>query len=463
MLYLLLWNFKCASAAPVIAPVGHEHDLTVHFLIVLHLLMLSAIVSTMMMKRGAAYVSGRGARGAAAGGAAAGGAAAGGAAAGGAAASNLRGKSSDTCDFWLPCLPPVTDSFLSQEVSQQLSQPSVSDNDEDGLNFAAACLLPRVDVTDEASLLFTCASNCFKEVHEDLEDDLCAMFRCEGRTADDKACRKRSEGHGARGMICPIHAQPSTFIKCANGCNRYCHVGCFGLKSSKAIEADNVSWNCSLCLSSVTLVAPPKDSSLTDKKEGTIQSQDNEGCLFESAQSLTDELRLQGFIKLTNHKNLAGIKVSYIFMCSVCDVRFTAKRCKVDDGSWSADPPLHTAQCSHNPANQKDSSATKHIMRQHEFVKKKGLLEFIEIFGACGEVRADQLARAIAKQFDGAIVEPNLLFRTATKAQERVFGKSTSDVMALQELSQRIIDGDGVCEFVYGISFCGVDTQLAHF
>jgi hypothetical protein len=440
MLYLLLWNFKCASAPPVIAPVVHEYDSTLHFWMVLHLLLLSAIMATMMMIRGAAAGSG-----------------------GGAAASSLRGKSSDAFDSLLPCLPPVRDSFLSQEPSQPLSQPSVSDNNEDALNFAAACLLSRVDITDEASLLSACASNCFKEVHKDPEDDLCAMFRCEGRTADDKVCRKRSEGHGTRGMICPIHAQRSTFIKCANGCDRYCHVGCFGLKSSKAIEADNVSWNCGHCLSSVTLVAPPKDASLTIKIEGTIESQDNEGCTFESAQSLTDELRLQGFIKLTNHKNLAGVKVSYIFMCSVCDVRFTAKKCKVDDGSWFADPPLHTAQCSHNPANQKESLSTKHIMKQHEFVKKKGLLEFIEIFGACGEVRADQLARAIAKQFDGAIVEPNLLFRTATKAQERVFGKSTSDVMALQELSQRIVDGDGVCEFVYGISFCGVDTQLAQF
>jgi hypothetical protein len=345
------------------------------------------------------------------------------------------------------------DSFLSQE--QQW-------NDDAGRDFADSCLHSRSDeqVAAEASMLSASASNCFTQAHVD--EDLCAMFRCEGRTADDKACRKRSEGcHGKRGLICPVHATPSTFIKCANGCDCYCHVGCFW-KSSKAIEAGNVSWNCGHCLSSVTPVAPLKGASVTPKIEGTIESQPNDSCTFEDSKSLSDALRLQGFTKLTNHKNLAGIKVSYIFVCSVCDVRFTAKKSKDADGSWYADPALHTANCPHNPANQKQSSETKHLMKQHEFAKKKGLLEYIEILGACGEVRADQLARAIAKKFDGAIVEPNLLFRTATKAKESVFGKSTSDVLALQELSQRIVDGDGVCEFVYGISFCAVDTQIAH-
>jgi hypothetical protein len=416
VLYLLLWNFKCASAPPVIAPVVHESESNLHYWIVLHLLLLAAIMATtIMVRRGASGASSHSSDGGAA----------------------------------------TDDSFLSQEQQSQA--------DEAGRDFADSCLHSRsdADIAAEAYMLAASASMCFTQEHA--ADDLCAMFRCEGRTVDDKACRKRSEGcHGKRGLICPVHATHSTFIKCANGCDCYIHVGCFW-KSSKAIEADNVSWNCGHCLSSVTPVAPLKGASVTPKIEGTIESQPNDSCTFEDSKSLSDALRLQGFTKLTNHKNLAGTKVSYIFVCSVCDARFTAKKGKDADGSWYADPALHTATCLHNPANQKESSETKHIMKQHEFAKKKGLLEYIEILGACGEVRADQLARAIAKKFDGTIVEPNLLFRTATKAKESVFGKSTSDVLALQELSQRIIDGDGVCEFVYGISFCGVDTQIAHF
>jgi hypothetical protein len=71
----------------------------------------------------------------------------------------------------------------------------------------------------------------------------------------------------------------------------------------------------------------------------------------------------------------------------------------------------------------------KAIYRLEDLSLIPGLLEYIEGRGAAGEFRNDQISRAVASIFDGIQVDKSLLYRTAKKAQERVFGKSPSDVL----------------------------------
>ena len=291
-------------------------------------------------------------------------------------------------------------------------------------------------------------------------DSVCTMFRCEGRSLNDKACRKRLSGHGSRGMICPDHADKLSFIRCARGCSSYCHVGCFHPTTRKAIVPNDVSWTCRCCPSAQNIIESKVASSQIeiDVNPHLLLSK-KEGYSFQCEKSLHDHMRILGFIQITHHKNTKGEKISCIWKCHECNVRFNAKKSITADGSWTAGTLPHSATCSLYLEYHAEASS-KHIMKQHEFARKPGLLEFIETLGACGEVRSDQIARAIAKRFDGFIVEPNLLYRTASKAQEIIFGKTTSDVMALQELSQRIIEGDGVLEFVYGNLHVGVYTRF---
>ena len=313
------------------------------------------------------------------------------------------------------------------------------------------------------------------------DDACCVMFRCQGRTQDDKTCRKRGAGHGTRGAICPLHAERASFIRCANGCEFYCHVGCFDQLTRKPISC---SWICGFCPTATavdSLKADAADDAVGDDSVGDssqlfsedkASTETKEDCCFDSITDLHSHMRVLGFSQITHNQNTKREKISILYRCSECIRTFTAKRCSNDTESWKANPVPHLTSCSHHHSEVDDAAASKHIMKQHDFIKKPGLLEFIETLGACGEVRSDQIARAVAKHFDGAIVESNLLYRTAKKAQEKVFGRTTSDVMALQELAQRIVDGDGVLEFVYGVCsrvlvflqfVCGVHTRHLHF
>jgi hypothetical protein len=71
------------------------------------------------------------------------------------------------------------------------------------------------------------------------------------------------------------------------------------------------------------------------------------------------------------------------------------------------------------------------------------------MMAAAGELRADVLARCVQKMF-GVTVNKDLLYRTATNAHEKVFGKKQSDVLALEELRQSIEGDGGRLTWVYG-------------
>jgi hypothetical protein len=99
-------------------------------------------------------------------------------------------------------------------------------------------------------------------------------------------------------------------------------------------------------------------------------------------------------------------------------------------------------------------------MKHEEFVKVPGLCAFIESMGAAGAFRSDQMASAILRMFR-ATVEKNLLYRTAKRAHDTIFGKTQSDILALQDLSQSIEKDGGKLVWVYGKDIGKIDTENA--
>jgi hypothetical protein len=89
------------------------------------------------------------------------------------------------------------------------------------------------------------------------------------------------------------------------------------------------------------------------------------------------------------------------------------------------------------------------VLKHEDFGKVPGLLDYINFAGAGNAFRGDQLATAILRVFR-ATVERNLLFRTAKKAHDNMFGKNHSDVLALEELMLRIGEDGGRLKWVYG-------------
>ena len=89
------------------------------------------------------------------------------------------------------------------------------------------------------------------------------------------------------------------------------------------------------------------------------------------------------------------------------------------------------------------------MLKHEDFTKVPGLLDYINQTGAANSYRSDQLATAILRLYR-ATVEKNLLFRTAKKAHDKIFGKNHSDVLALEELMESIEEDGGRLLWVYG-------------
>jgi hypothetical protein len=107
----------------------------------------------------------------------------------------------------------------------------------------------------------------------------------------------------------------------------------------------------------------------------------------------------------------------------------------------------HKAQQSIKEEGSKSKVTT--VLKHEDFRKVPGLLEYINEMGAEKAFRGDQMASGILRKFH-ATVEKNLLFRTAKKAHELVYGKDHSDVVALEDLMQRIGEDGGKLIWVHG-------------
>jgi len=288
-----------------------------------------------------------------------------------------------------------------------------------------------------------------------------SSFRCRGRTSTDKACRKRIGGQThERGMVCPHHSETSSFVQCSNGCSSYIHVGCYD-KNREVVS--NAIWQCDSCPETPPQPTPELETSGPDGMFSKEQEQDlgdattdhNLPMRYVDERTAHDAFRNAHFVTKNSYVNAAGAKCRIRWECTTCKVRLSSFKCR-DSEEWHAQSSQHLESCCHHvsaedvAAEAAEFQSSKHCRFHHDFSRWPSLLEFIETMGASGEVRSDQLARAIAKHFKGCIVEANLLFRTAKKANETMFGSNPCDIMALQLLANNIESEGGQLRFIFG-------------
>ena len=167
--------------------------------------------------------------------------------------------------------------------------------------------------------------------------------------------------------------------------------------------------------------------------------------MFNSIDEAKGELRLRGFkVKETTDKFVR-------YFCTSCTAPFFRLRLAASEGGvWTCRPSEHSEGCPHKIQEQ---DGIKTVKYKHEMAKFEGLLDFIECLGATGEMRNDQLFRAVKAKFN-VHVDSQLLYRTARAAHEDMFGSSISDVSELLEMGERINAEGGTFRLVLGSSCC---------
>jgi len=134
--------------------------------------------------------------------------------------------------------------------------------------------------------------------------------------------------------------------------------------------------------------------------------------------------------------------------------RFYAKKMK--DDRWSCPLTIvHEEKCA-RPVNLKvkdehdeSSKGLPTIRYFHEFGKYQGLLEYIEILGCVGEIRTDQLQRAVRQQYN-VHVSSQLLYRTAKNAHDEMFGSNISDIEELIKMQEEVGNEGGFLKLFTG-------------
>ena len=126
------------------------------------------------------------------------------------------------------------------------------------------------------------------------------------------------------------------------------------------------------------------------------------------------------------------------------------------DDRWSAPITIvHEDKCS-KPVNSQvkeekdeDCKGSSSVRYFHEFGQYPGLLEYIEILGCLGEIRTDQMQRAVRQQFN-VHVSTQLLYRTAKNAHDEMFGSNISDIEELLKMSEDVGEEGGFLKLFTG-------------
>jgi hypothetical protein len=100
------------------------------------------------------------------------------------------------------------------------------------------------------------------------------------------------------------------------------------------------------------------------------------------------------------------------------------------------------------------------VLKHEDFSRVPGLLAFIELNGASSAFRNDQMASAIMKLYN-TVVDKQLLYRTAKRAHDLMFGKTQSDVIALEEIRHMIEQDGGKLVWVTGADIGKTDSETA--
>jgi hypothetical protein len=173
---------------------------------------------------------------------------------------------------------------------------------------------------------------------------------------------------------------------------------------------------------------------------------------FQSLEEAKQELRLRGFkVKETTE---AFVR----YFCTSCTAPlFRLRLAAADGGGWRCRPSVHCDGC---PEKLHERVDVKLIQYKREMSLVSGLQEYIECLGATGEMRTDQLFRAVKAKFN-VHVDNQLLYRTARAAHDDMFGENVSDVSELLEMGDRIKSDGGTFRLVLGSSCCGIEYECA--
>jgi hypothetical protein len=255
----------------------------------------------------------------------------------------------------------------------------------------------------------------------------CCTFYC----ANEK-CRRQVQTH-PRGIVCTACMSADKWRRCSSeGCTAVVHAIC---------AEDLNAWKCPSCSTKPSEHVPSVPAS-------TPMGDCDECLIFEADGDMYTFLRDQGY-RINNSQ-----KSGKTWECSYCNKTFYAKKMK--DNRWSCPITIvHDEICSrpvkpvvkdeHDEASNKKGS----IRYFHEFGKYSGLLDYIEILGCTGEIRTDQMQRAIRLKFN-VHVSSGLLYRTAKNAHDEMFGSNISDVEELLKMSEEVGDEGGFLKLFTG-------------
>lgn len=242
----------------------------------------------------------------------------------------------------------------------------------------------------------------------------------------------------ARGVVCATCMPQDKWLRCIS-CDALVHSTC---------ASNRHSWQCPNCIAAAN--APKSEPKCTLDVV-------TEGHLFDSQADLEAFLRERGYKK--NNTQASGIT----YKCLCCSKSFYVR--KSGDRFLCPLQLEHATNCTRpvTPTVEPGGRGIKNESGVHpgktsvrylyEFGNHPGLLEYIQTLGCCGSIRQDQLAKAISSIFN-VHVEPQLLYRTATKAHEEMFGSSRSDVEELLEMEKRVAEQGGFLKLFLGALDC---------
>jgi hypothetical protein len=221
-----------------------------------------------------------------------------------------------------------------------------------------------------------------------------------------------------------------------------------------ACANDLHSWQCPACIASV--IAISTETECTPDVNEVCTPDVTEGQLFDTLPDVDAFLKERGYRK--NNTQASGVT----YKCSHCSKSFYVKKCGhrfscplcIDHAPNCTRPVTTTIKA------EADSTLSVHpgvqsVRYLHEFSKHPGLLAYIQTMACCGNsvIRQDQLSKGVSALFH-VHVEPQLLYRTATKAHEEMFGSSRSDVEELLEMEQRVREQGGFLKLFLGALDC---------
>ena len=258
----------------------------------------------------------------------------------------------------------------------------------------------------------------------------CCTFFC-----SKHKCRRQVQSHH-RGIVCTTCMPSEKWLRCSGtGCAAVVHADC-------AEDLDE-QWKCPSCSTKASEGLPDVHASAPKAKEYC-----DECHIFESEADMYTFLRKEGY-RLNNTQSSGKT-----WECCYCHKTFYAKRMK--DDRWSAPITIvHEDKCSKPVKSQvkeekvEDVKGARSVRYFHEIGQYPGLLEYIEILGCLGEIRTDQMQRAVRQQFN-VHVSTQLLYRTAKNAHDEMFGSNISDIEELLKLSEDVDNEGGFLKLFTG-------------